>query len=94
MDLNTHEKNLIPLWICVEIAICNNIRKIRNKIESQLKRTGALRHTIICGAPVVNEKLSCFFPPSFPDLPLRESECRGELFEFLLLPGGEKGVQA
>ena len=24
MDLNTHEKNLIPLWICVEIAICNN----------------------------------------------------------------------
>lgn len=69
-------------------------RKIRNKIESQLKRTGALRHTIICGTPVVNEKLSCFFPQSFPDLPLRESECRGELFEFLLLPGGEKGVQA
>ncbi len=94
MGLNTHEKNLIVLWICVEIAICNNIRKIRNKIESQLKRTGALRHTIICGAPVVNEKLSCFFPQSFPDLPLRESECRGELFEFLLLPGGEKGVQA
>ena len=27
MDLNTHEKNLIPLWICVEIAICNNKRK-------------------------------------------------------------------
>ena len=23
MDLNIHEKNLIPLWICVEIAICN-----------------------------------------------------------------------
>lgn len=46
------------------------------------------------GPPVVNEKLSCFFPQSFPDLPLRESECRGELFEFLLLPGGEKGVQA
>lgn len=24
MGLNTHEKNLISLWICVEIAICNN----------------------------------------------------------------------
>lgn len=24
MGLNTHEKNLIVLWICVEIAICNN----------------------------------------------------------------------
>lgn len=23
MGLNTHAKNLIPLWICVEIAICN-----------------------------------------------------------------------
>ena len=29
MDLNTHEKNLIFLWICVEIAICNN--KIKNE---------------------------------------------------------------
>ncbi len=29
MDLNTHEKNLIPLWICVEIAICN--KKERNE---------------------------------------------------------------
>ena len=27
MGLNTHEKNLIVLWICVEIAICNNKKK-------------------------------------------------------------------
>ena len=29
MDLNTHDKNLILLWICVEIAIFNN--KIKNE---------------------------------------------------------------
>lgn len=34
MDLNTHEKNLIPLWICVEIAICNN--KIKKGVENEI----------------------------------------------------------
>ena len=33
MDLNTHEKNLIPLWICVEIAICN--KKERNEYRKK-----------------------------------------------------------
>lgn len=88
-------RNILKVDIAFTVILITGSQRItNNKIESQLKRTGALRHTIICGAPVVNEKLSCFFPQSFPDLPLRESECRGELFEFLLLPGGEKGVQA
>lgn len=38
MGLNTHEKNLIFLWICVEIAICNNKRKkgVRNEIKTSI----------------------------------------------------------
>ncbi len=42
MDLNTHEKNLIPLWICVEIAICNNkikyIKMIRARFFVEKKK--------------------------------------------------------
>ena len=35
MDLNTHAKNLIPLWICVEIAICNNQLDMNIKISKE-----------------------------------------------------------
>ena len=66
-------------------------KEVQKRIKPERAPCGIQKYA---GAPVVNEKLSCFFPQSFPDLPLRESECRGELFEFLLLPGGEKGVQA
>lgn len=40
MGLNTHEKNLIVLWICVEIAICNN--KFKNETGIIIRAEEAL----------------------------------------------------